>query len=241
MNSQQHENSSFSTIALALAVVVGLALAGWFVAGGLKQLRTADRYVTVKGLAEREVMADLVIWPISFSEAGNDLNAVYKKVDENAALVRKFVASQGLDKAEIVQAAPSVFDLQAQRYGNDSRSPYRYRAEMTLIVRSAEANAVKKAMQNISELGKQGIAFEQNGDPEYLFTQLNRIKPDLLAEATQNARKAAEQFAQNASSRVGTIRSASQGQITIVDRDRGTPQIKIVRVVTTVEYSLVDD
>lgn len=241
MPSNQRGTSLLAAILLAL----GLALAGWFVADGLKEIRTADRYVTVKGLAEREVAADLVIWPISFFEAGNDLNAVYRKIEDNTALVRAFLKAQGLEKAEVAQAAPSVFDLQAQRFGgNDNRSPYRYRAEMTLIVRSKDAQAVKKAMQNVGELGKQGIAFtEQNWEqrPEYLFTSLNSIKPELLAEATQNARKAAEQFAQNAESHVGTIRSANQGQISIVDRDRGTPEIKIVRVVTTVEYSLVDD
>ena len=240
MRSNQQGTSLLSAILLAL----GIAAAGWAIADGLRQIRTADRYVTVKGLAEREVAADLVIWPISFFEAGNDLNAIYKKMDDNTAQVRQFLKSQGLEKAEVAPSAPSIFDLQAQRYGNDNKSPYRYRAEISLIVRSSDAQAVKKAMQNVGELGKQGIAFtEQNWDqrPEYLFTQLNAIKPDLLAEATQNARKAAEQFAQNADSLVGTIRTASQGQISIVDRDKGTPEIKIVRVVTTVEYALVND
>lgn len=240
MPSSQKGTSLLAAILLAL----GIAFAGWSVADGLMKLRTADRYVTVKGLAEREVAADLVIWPISFFEAGNDLNAIYRKIDENTTLVRRFLAQSGLEKAEVAQSAPSIFDLQAQRYGNDNKSPYRYRAEMSLIVRSSDAQAVKKAMQNVGELGKQGIAFtEQNWDqrPEYLFTKLNDIKPDLLTEATQNARTAAEQFAQNADSRVGTIRSANQGQISIVDRDKGTPEIKIVRVVTTIEYSLVDD
>lgn len=228
----------------ALLLALGLIGAGWFVGNGLRQLRSADRYVAVKGLAEREVAADLVIWPISFFETGNDLNEIYPKLERSTRLLREFLAQAGLNKAEITQAPPSVFDLHAQRYGDNNKSPFRYRAEIALTVRSKDPKAVKQAMQGMGELIKQGIAFtEQNWEqrPEYLYTSLNQIKPALLVEATQNARKAAEQFALDSGSRVGNIRTASQGQISINDRDRGTPEIKLIRVVTTIEYSLVND
>jgi uncharacterized protein len=134
-----------------------------------------------------------------------------------------------------------VQDLQAQQYG-ENRSPFRYRADLTLTVRSRDLKSVRAAMDRIGEVVKQGIALKQQDWEQrttYLFTGLNDIKPQLIAEATQNARRAAEQFAQDSQSEVGQIRTASQGQITINDRE-GSPEIKLVRVVSTVEYALKD-
>jgi hypothetical protein len=205
-------------------------------------LHSADRTVSVKGLAEREVNADLVVWPIAYVEAGNDLPQLYAKLEHNSGLVREFLKKSGIDEADVRVSPPKLSDHQAEGYG-EQRSTFRYRAEATLTVRSRKPEVVKAAMQQAGELVKEGIVFSDNygASVEWLFTGLNDIKPALIAEATQNARRAAEQFAKDSNSKVGGIRSANQGQITINDRDAGTPDIKVVRVVTTVDYALKAD
>jgi uncharacterized protein len=225
----------------AVALAIGIALAGWWVADGLRDLRVGDRYVTVKGLAEREVPADLIIWPLGFTEAGNDLPQLYDVLAGKARVLKAFLVTAGVAESDIAVATPVVQDLQAQQYG-ENRSPFRYRADLTLTVRSRDLKSVRAAMDRIGEVVKQGIALKQQDWEQrttYLFTGLNDIKPQLIAEATQNARRAAEQFAQDSQSEVGQIRTASQGQITINDRE-GSPEIKLVRVVSTVEYALKD-
>jgi uncharacterized protein len=200
-----------------------------------------DRYVTVKGLAEREVPADLIIWPLGFTEAGNDLPQLYDVLAGKARVLKAFLAAAGVAESDIAVATPIVQDLQAQQFG-EHRSPFRYRADLTLTVRSRDLKSVRAAMDRIGEVVKQGIALKQQEWEQrttYLFTGLNDIKPELIAEATQNARRAAEQFAQDSHSEVGQIRTAHQGQITINDRE-GSPEIKLVRVVSTVEYALKD-
>lgn len=223
----------------SLALAAALAASGWWVADGLRALRTADRYVTVKGLAEVEVPADLVIWPITFVEAANELPALYATLERNAERVRAFLRQQGLEDVEVSSGPPRLQDFRAEAYGDASANRFRYRAETTLTVRSNDAKGVKRAMQNAGELVRQGVVFAAySPPPEYVFTGLNEIKPQLIAEATGNARRAAEQFATDSNSEVGGIRNANQGVITISDRDAGTPDIKVVRVVSTVEYRL---
>jgi hypothetical protein len=222
----------------SLLLAVGVAFAGWSVAQGLFKFKTADRYVSVKGLAEREVPADLVVWPLGYMEAGNDLGAIYQQTQAHAQQIAAFLKSQGLEKAEQSLSTPKIQDNQAENYG-PQHAANRYKAEVTYTVRSADVAAVKKAMAASGELVKSGVAFMSYGKPpEFRYTKLNELKPQLLAEATKNARRAAEQFAQDSASVVGNIRSANQGQITIEDRDSGTPEIKRVRVVTTIDYAL---
>lgn len=223
-----------------LLLAIALGLAGWWIADGLKHFRTGDRYVTVKGLAEREVPADLVVWPITFAQTGDDLPAVYQQLQAHAATVAAFLKAQGLAAAEQGLSTPRIQDLRAERM--DGRPGERYRAEVTYTVRSSDVAAVRKAIQASGELVKGGIALAPWGPPpQFEYTKFNDLKPELLAQATENARRAAEQFARDSASTVGRIRTANQGQITIVDRDAGTPEVKKVRVVTTVEYELQDD
>ncbi|MGH8505974.1 MAG: SIMPL domain-containing protein [Stenotrophobium sp.] len=224
----------------ALLVAIAIAIAGLSVGDGLRNLNAANRVVTVKGLAEREVPADLVVWPIMYVVADNELGALYQRIEHNNQLVRQFLTDNGLADAELTLGPPQINDADANAYGSESKNKYRYRAEVRLTVRSKNVNAVKAAIQHAGELVKQGVAVAMNyeGKPQYLFTGLNDIKPALIADATQNARRAAEQFAKDSASKVGGIRNANQGQITISDRDPGTPEIKTVRVVSTVEYAL---
>lgn len=234
-------SNASTNIFAALLIGLGIAAAGFSVGDGLQHLNAANRVVTVKGLAEREVPADLVVWPIMYVEADNELGALYKRIEHNNQLVRAFLTDNGLAGADVMQGPPQITDALANEYGNDgSQHKFRYRAQVKLTVRSKNVKAVSAAIQHAGELVKQGVAVAMNyeGKPEYLFTSLNDIKPALIAEATKNARRAAEQFAKDSDSKVGGIRSANQGQISISDRDPGTPEIKTVRVVSTVEYVL---
>lgn len=223
-------------------MALGVTGGGWFVGHGLQKLSAGNRSVTVKGLSEKEVAADLVIWPITYVEAGNQLPEIYTRIERNNKLILDFLVGNGLKAGDVSLAPPKINDAEANNYGN-TPSRNRYSATVVATVRSGDMKAVKQAMGKSGELVRQGVAVALNYDarPEYLFTKLNEIKPGLIAEATQNARKAAEQFASDSNSRVGGIRMANQGQILINDRDSGTPEIKLVRVVTTVEYALLGD
>ncbi|MEZ5464931.1 MAG: SIMPL domain-containing protein [Lysobacteraceae bacterium] len=236
------QRSGISFLA-GLMIALGLAAAGWFASQGMERLRTADRFVTVKGLAERYVDADLVVWPLKHSVAGNDLAQVQAELDANAAKIRQFLLDTGFSAEEIALSSPRVNDQEAYSYG-DNRPRNRFRAESTVTVRSTKVAAALAGMQRAGELLSDGVLltfdYGPDGNPSFQYTALNDIKPALIAEATANARAAAEQFAQDSGANVGGIRHASQGQIDISDRDQSSPQVKKVRVVTTVEYFLVD-
>ncbi len=222
------------------ALAAAIAAAGCWIGEGLLKIKSGDRYVTVKGLAEREVPADLVIWPITFNETGNDLSVLYQQSQTHARLIADFLKAQGLTDAEQSLSTPKIQDFEAE--GGRERAANRYKAEVTYTVRSTKVAEVKQAMQQSGELVKAGVAFAPWGaPPQFLYTKFNDLKPELLAAATENARRAAEQFAKDSDSAVGRIRSANQGQVNIEDRDSGTPDIKKVRIVTTVEYELDDD
>jgi len=228
----------------ALLLSLGLVGAGWFAAQGMARLRTADRYVTVKGSAERIVDADLVVWPLAHSVGGNDLADVQRRLDANTATIRAFFAGAGFKPAEIVVSPPRLEDRWAYAYG-DNRPPERFRYATTVTLRTSNVATALAVLRRSGELVSRGVMLGTGEDgrasgPEFDYTRLNDIKPTLIAEATANARRSAEQFAKDSGARIGGIRSANQGVVDISDRDQGSPQVKKVRVVTTVEYFLKD-
>lgn len=227
----------------AVVVATGLAAAGWFAAQGMARLKTQDRFVTVKGSAEKIVDADLVVWPLSHTVAGNDLPQVQRQLDANTATIREFFTKAGFKADEIVVSPPRLEDRWAWAYG-ENRPPERYRYSTTVTLRTNRVTDAIAALRRTGELVSRGILIggQEGGgsEPQFEYTRLNAIKPALIAEATAAARKSAEQFAQDSGARLGGIRSANQGVVSINDRDRGSPQVKTVRVVTTVEYFLKD-
>ena len=233
--------STHRNLIAALLVAVGLAAAGWFAAQGMARLRTADRFVTVKGSAEKIVDADLVVWPLAQTVVGNDLAAVQAGLETNNATIRAFLTGAGFKDDEIVVSPPRLEDRWAWSYG-DNRPPERYRYSNTVTLRSNRVAEALAALRRSGDLVGKGVMLntEEGGGPDFEYTRLNEIKPALIAEATANARKSAEQFAKDSGARLGGIRSANQGVVSITDRDRGSPQVKTVRVVTTVEYFLKD-
>ncbi len=234
---------TYDALVLGALLCIGLIVLGIFVAQGAVRLRALDRAVTVKGLSEREVPADVAIWPIKFTETGNDLGALYATIQRKNEQVFRFLEERGFDDEEVSVSVPSINDRQAQGYGPSQPAEFRYYGNSIITVYSTNVAAVREAMSDVAELGKQGIAItgqEYDARTEFLFTGLNDLKPAMIEEATRNAREVAEKFAADSQSRLGKIKTAYQGQFSIQDRDSTTPHIKKVRVVSTVTYYLVD-
>ncbi|MFZ0105284.1 MAG: SIMPL domain-containing protein [Thiobacillus sp.] len=231
-------------LAAALVLALGMVAAAWLLADGLIRFKQFERSVEVKGLAEREVPADTAIWPIVFSEADADLARLYQTLQSKNAVIIAFLEEQGFKPEEISVSAPSINDRQAQDYGNaDLANRLRYTGKSVITVYTRQVDRVLQAMPKLSVLGEQGIALSR-GDydtrPRFLFTGLNALKPEMIEEATRNARLAADKFAKDSDSSLGKIKRASQGQFSIEDRDASTAHIKKVRVVSTVDYFLAD-
>ncbi len=231
------------SILAALLLALGLLGAGWFAAQGMARLKTEDRYVTVKGSAEQIVAADLVVWPLAHSVGGNNLAGVQRQLDANTSTIRTFFTGAGFKPEEIVISPPRLEDRWAYAYG-DNRPPERFRYSTTVTLRTSNVATALAVLRRSGELVARGVMLGTEdggvGGPDFDYTKLNEIKPALIAEATANARKSAEQFAKDSGARLGGIRSANQGVVDISDRDQGSPQVKKVRVVTTVEYFLRD-
>lgn len=225
------------------ACVIGFAIIvlGFALRSGIVAFKDMDRSVTVKGLAEREVNADKVTWPLVYKELGNDPAEMYDLLTQKNKKVLAFLKSAGIKESDISVNPPVISDRQADNYGNEIMN-YRYKATSVITVTSTEVDKVRTLMRRQSELMKQGIALvsEEYGSNSvvYEFTGLNKVKPDMIEEATKNARKTAQKFADDSGSSLGEIRNAQQGQFSIEDRDANTPYIKRLRVVNTVEYSI---
>ena len=226
----------------AIIIALGMFFLGLAVRSGVKIFSERDRVVNVKGLAEMEVPADRVIWPLPFKEVGNDLSSLYNDLNVKNQAIISFLKANGVKDEEISISAPVVIDMEAERYSTNV-SPYRYNVTSVITVTSGNVELVRRLMSEQGELLKQGIAVT-GGDYQYItqfeFTKLNDIKPKMIEEATKNARVAAEKFAKDSNSKLGKIKSANQGQFSITDRDANTPYLKNVRVVSTIEYYLKD-
>lgn len=228
---------------LGVFAVIAFAALGLMVGQALMDVKQLERTVTVKGLSEREVPADIVIWPIQFTVADNDLSSLYANIEKQSQQIGDFLQKHGLAVGDISYSAPAITDKSAQAYGNNNGVAYRYTAMQSVTVYSSEIEKVRAVMNQLSELGKAGIVFTGGGymgQTEYLFTGLNDIKPAMVEEATRQAREVAQKFASDSDSKLGKIKRASQGQFSIGTRDNNNPHIKKVRVVSTVEYYLSD-
>lgn len=230
----------------AALLALGIVLAGWLLSSGIRHFKDSERVVVVKGVAERQVKADMVIWPLMYKQVGNNLPELYNTIENTNAKIVNFLVTNGIGKDEIAVAPADVFDMETERYRSPDMSAYRYNVTSVITVSTNNVDQVLALMSRQSDLLKQGIAVSSTADYRYAtqfdFTSgaLVSIKPAMIEEATQNARAGAEKFAHDSNSKLGKIKTASQGQFTITDRDANTPSIKNVRVVTTVEYYLKD-
>jgi hypothetical protein len=238
---------------LGLLLALGLIIGGWALGAEIKAIKLADRYVTVKGLVERKVKSDLAIWPLTYKEAGDDLAGVYARSEADKKTILDFLAAQGIQPAETEIGVIRVVDTQANEWGGGQRAPHRYIVEQNITVRTSRVDEVAAAAQKTMQLLQKGIVLNSNPGQglTYKFTSLNAIKPDMITEATKNARAAADRFAADSGSKVGVIRQANQGVFSILPADQGggegeggpgfggdTSLMKTVRVVTTIDYYL---
>lgn len=237
------DNSKANAFILGAFLFLGLVIFGYILSNTAIDIKEYERTVTVKGLSEREYKADIVIWPIQFTIADNDLEALYGSIESTTLRIMGFLEEKGISVNEISISSPAITDKSAQQYGGNSKSEFRYSAIQTVTVYSNNIDAVRSVMEELSKLGKTGIVFSAGNfrsQTEYIFTKLNEIKPEMVEEATRKAREVALKFAADSESSLGKIKRASQGQFSINPRDKNNPHIKRVRVVSTVEYYLSD-
>jgi len=226
----------------AAILAVGIIILGVCIKWGIDDFAEKDRQVTVKGLAEKEVEADKVTWPIQTKELGNNLTELYSNINVTTNKIKAFLIKNGVKENEIEVNAPTVIDMNANQY-NQQINTYRYNITSTVTVTSNNVKLVRGIIARQGELLKQGVAVVA-GDYEsriqYEYVSFKEMKPEMMQEAIKNAQLTAEKFAENSNSKINKIMRADQGQFSIDDRDANTPYIKKVRVVTTVTYSLKD-
>lgn len=223
-----------------LFIMTGLIILGIMIPKAVKDYRSFDRTVNVKGLCEKEVKADKVIWPIVYRVMSDDITSVYEQTGRYNSIITAFLESGGIKASEITVAVPVISDKFASEYGSNDRA-FRYIAKNVITVCTDNPDAVLTLMSKQSELLKKGLVIggnEWENPVEFRYEGLNDIKPEMIEEATQNAREAAEKFAKDSGSRLGKIKTANQGTFTIENRDSNTPYIKKVRVVTSITYYL---
>ncbi len=231
----------------AIVIAVGLVVAGWSVGEGLKSFRQADRFLTIKGLAEQDVKSDFAIWTLSFRRAANNYDEVRRQLTDDREAVVSFLLSQGFSLADIERRPLQITDLLARDFGQQDVA-FRYTGQAAVTVRSMDVDAVAKAATSIDPLILQGVQMSQEGpmggSPRYLLRGFNDIKPVLLEQAVKNAAEQAQKFAADAGAHLGDLRRANQGSIQILDDDGGDGYSsgqtigKRLRVVSTFVYSL---
>lgn len=225
---------------LGLLIALGMIGMGFFVSSSVLKVKSMERSVSVKGLAEKEVRADTAIFPIGFQNAAPTMSDLNAKVKADQAQITAFLAKLGFKGNEITIAAPQFSDRLAQGYGNYNAKT-RYAAESKITVYSKKVDNVIQLQRDLYKLTDKGVfARNEHYETRYIFTGLNEIKPEMIEIATKNAREAADKFAKDSHSKLGKIKKANQGYFSINDRDASTPHIKKVRVVTNISYYLDD-
>ena len=229
---QNKNNFYFLGICLVIASIV--------ISLGFSSINPKEASVSVRGLAQREVNADLAVWQLSFGLGDNNLENLQKSIKEKSESVSLYLKDKGLDERDFSVLSPSITNNLLDPYINQEKMQYIYIAKLNFLIRTDKISAVKKAHEGLLELVDKGIAIKQDYENKinYEFTKLNDIKPEMIALATKNARKAAEQFAKDSNSNLGKIKHATQGLFSIENAATGLEERKIVRVVTQIQYLL---
>lgn len=235
------ENRILPAVLIGGLLGLGLIGGGWAVGQGVVNARTGERGVTVRGVAERNVKADLAVLPLKFTASGEVLSEVQARIDGDLAIVRQFLTAQGYPADTVSLGQLSVADTRSREWGSNNNGP-RFILSQTVVVRTNDVDRVQKTTRALNELVRQGVVLQDFNGPTYVFTKLNDVRPAMIAEATASARTGAEQFAKDSRTPLGPIRQATQGSFEILARDEigdeTTSLDKKVRVVTTVSYRL---
>lgn len=229
---QNKNNFYFLGICLVIASIV--------ISLGFSSINPKEASVSVRGLAQREVNADLAVWQLSFGLGDNNLENLQKSIKEKSEIVSLYLKDKGLNERDFSVLSPSITNNLLDPYINQEKMQYIYIAKLNFLIRTDKISAVKKANEGLLEIVDKGIAIKQDYENKinYEFTKLNDIKPEMIALATKNARKAAEQFAKDSNSNLGKIKHATQGLFSIENAATGLEERKIVRVVTQIQYLL---
>lgn len=231
--------SRISLVVSAALVALGLAGGGYFVGRGISEKGAGRRIISVKGLSEREVPASVATWTIGYSATGNDLGEINKKLADSTKAVVAFLKEAGFAETDMAVQPPSLHDTSMDEREKDSPPPpERYRADQAVLLRTSKVDAIKPALASASNLMVSGVLLSGKSEPNYIFNQVNEIKPAMIQEATKNARIAAEQFSRDSQTTLGKLRNATQGWFQVENRDAATPERKTVRVVVDVEYEI---
>lgn len=233
------EPASLRWFGAAGILAVGMIAGGYLLGNGLLRAKDAERAVTVRGLAERDVTADLATWTISYSTTSTDIGAAQAKVREDTATIEGFFKELGFPADALQPTGANVTS-----FTTDGVTSYTVRQRLAL--RTTDVDRAQKAVARQFDLVSRGVFLEEGSGMAYTFTKLNDIKPAMVAEATKDARAAAQQFAKDSDSRVGKIRDATQGYFEVAARDgdsgggwgQADSPYKKVRVVTTVSFTL---
>jgi hypothetical protein len=232
-------SSRVSLVVSAALVALGLAAAGYFVGQGISERGAGRRIISVKGLSEREVPASVATWTIGYSSTGNELGEINRKLAESTKAVVAFLKEAGFAETDMAVQPPSLHDTSMDEREKDSPPPpERYRADQSVLLRTSKVDLIKPALASASNLMVSGVLLSGKSEPNYIFNQVNEIKPAMIQEATKNARIAAEQFSRDSQTTLGKLRNATQGWFQVENRDAATPERKIVRVVVDVEYEI---
>ncbi|WP_372707894.1 SIMPL domain-containing protein [Brevundimonas sp.] len=229
--------------AAALGGLLGLGLigAGAFIGQGVVNARVGDRAVTVRGVAERNVEADLAVLPVRFTASGDVLSEVQTRIDGDLAIVRRFLTTQGYPAEAVSLGRLEVADTRSREYASQTGGP-RFILAQTVIVRTTDVARVQATTRALNDLVRQGLVLQDFNGATYRFTRLNTVRPAMIAEATAAARTGAEQFAKDSGAPLGPIRQATQGSFEFLSRDEigdeSQSPDKKVRVVTTISYRL---
>ena len=234
---------TFSAIVLGVLLALGLGIGGFFIGQGVVNARVGDRAVTVRGLAERDVLADIAVLPLRITASGDVLSEVQAQIDRDTATVRAFLQAQGYRPEDIDLGRLEVTDVLAREYRPDNVTA-RFIVAQTLVVRTTDVARVQATSRALGDLVRQGVVLQDFRGPSDYFTGLNDVRPSLIAEATASARSGAEQFARDSGTSLGPIKQATQGSFEIlprdpsVDGDETASVNKRIRVVTTITYRL---
>ena len=223
-----------------LFIMAGLIVLGLMIPRAVEKYRSYDRVVNVKGLCEMEVKADKVIWPIVYKVMSDNVQSIYSQTDVSNSVIVDFLLAGGITQDEIAVSVPQISDKLANEYGDNNRA-FRYIAKNVVTVCTSDVDKVLALMSSQADLLRKGVVVAGNdweNPVEFKYEGLNEIKPQMIEEATKNAREVAEKFAKDSDSKIGKIKTANQGTFSIEARDSNTPYIKRVRVVTSVTYYL---
>lgn len=228
-----------TVVASALLLAGGIYAGGFFIGDGISNWNSGRRIIAVKGLSEREVPASVAVWTISYNVTGNDLDAINRRLSDSTKAVAAFLKGAGFDDKDMAVQPPALHDASMEPHDKSvPPPPERFRAEQSVLLRTAKVDLIKPALASASTLMFNGVHLSAGCQPNYIYNQLNEIKPGMIQEATKNARVAAEQFSRDSQTSLGKLRSASQGWFQVEDRDAATPERKLVRVVVDVNYEL---